>query len=57
MKGVHIPDNLLTHIQEEASRVHHGRIIIDINSDRPDKIDVITESRERFKGKPTSHEG
>lgn len=50
VKGVEIPDNLINHIKSEAMRIHHGRIIIEINTDRPDKIDVITESRARFNG-------
>lgn len=51
MKGVEIPENLLQHIREECARIHHGQIRIEINADRPDKIDVITEYRERFTGK------
>lgn len=57
MKGVIIPPNLLEHIRNECTQIHHGRIIVEINADSPNKIDVITESRERFKGKPVSHEG
>lgn len=49
-RGVEIPQNLLNHIKDEAGRIHHGRIIIEINADKPGKVDVITESRERFKG-------
>jgi hypothetical protein len=48
MSTVHLPDNLLAYIKQEAERMHHGRIIIEVNVDKPDKIDVITESRERF---------
>jgi hypothetical protein len=43
-----IPENIVRHIQEEASRVHHGKIVIELNEDK-DKIDVVTEHRERFK--------
>lgn len=42
-----IPGNLLEFIQSEAKRVHHGRIILEIN-ETSEKVDVITESRERF---------
>lgn len=48
MAGVHIPDNLLLYIRQEVARMHHGRIIIEVNVDKPDKVDVITEARERF---------
>lgn len=51
MSKIQIPDSLLTYILQEAERMHHGRIIIEINVDKPDKIDVITESRERFSGR------
>jgi hypothetical protein len=50
VKGVVIPENLLQHIKDEAKRIHHGRIIVEINADKPGKVDVITESRNRFKG-------
>ena len=53
MSKIQIPDSLLTYIVNEAERMHHGRIIIEINTDKPDKVDVITESRERFSGKPS----
>ena len=43
-----IPDTLLAYIRQEAQRMHHGRIIIEINADKPDRVDVITENRERF---------
>lgn len=43
-----IPENLLAFIKTEARRIHHGRIIIELNA-TSDKIDVITELRERFK--------
>lgn len=49
--GVEIPDILLQHIKEECARIHHGQIRIEINADKRDKIDVITESRERFSAK------
>lgn len=48
--GVNIPDNLLQFIREEASRIHHGKIVIEINRDKPNKIDVVTEHRQRFQG-------
>jgi hypothetical protein len=51
MSKIQIPDSLLTYIVNEAERMHHGRIIIEINTDKPDKVDVITESRERFSGR------
>lgn len=49
-KGVEIPQNLLDYIAEQARGIHHGVIRIEINTGMPHKIDVITESRERFKG-------
>lgn len=42
-----IPANLWKHVQDEVRRVHHGRVIIELNK-TSDKIDVVTESRERF---------
>lgn len=42
-----LPDNLLRYIQEEAEKIHHGRIVVEINSSSG-KLDVITEVRERF---------
>lgn len=43
-----IPQALLDYIRAEADRIHHGRIIIEINADKQNRIDVITETRERF---------
>lgn len=48
MKGVDIPQNMLDYIAEAARGIHHGTIRIEINADTPHKVDVITESRERF---------
>lgn len=42
-----IPNNLMDFVKSEAKRVHHGRVIIEINQ-TSDKLDVVTESRERF---------
>ncbi len=42
-----IPENCIEYVKKEAKRVHHGKIIIEINETN-DKIDVVTESRERF---------
>lgn len=42
-----IPEALISFIKEEATRVHHGKIIIEIN-ETAKKIDVITEARTRF---------
>lgn len=42
-----IPDVLVNHIRQEAGKIHHGKIIIELNETN-NKIDVITESRERF---------
>lgn len=53
MRGVEIPQNLLEYIAEQARGIHHGVIRIEINTDTPHKIDVVTESRERFKGERT----
>lgn len=47
---MNIPNNLVDFIKSEAKRVHHGRIILEIN-ETSDKVDVITESRERFQQK------
>ena len=46
--GIKLPEELVQHIKEECMRIHHGRIIIDINASSK-KLDVITESRERFR--------
>ena len=48
-KGVEIPQNLLDYIAEQARGIHHGVIRIEINTDTPHKVDVVTESRERFR--------
>lgn len=48
MKGVEIPQNMLDYIAEAARGIHHGTIRIELNADTPHKVDVITESRERF---------
>lgn len=42
-----IPDNLISYIKEQAGKVHHGRITIEINETIP-KIDVVVEHRQRF---------
>jgi hypothetical protein len=41
-------DKLLSHVKNQVALVHHGRVIIEVN-ETSNKIDVITESRERFK--------
>lgn len=51
-RGVEIPQNLLDYISEQARNIHHGVIRVEINTDAPHKIDVVTESRERFRGEP-----
>lgn len=43
-----LPENIIDFIKAEANRIHHGKIIIEIN-ETSDKIDVVVESRERFK--------
>lgn len=48
---MNIPETLFTYIKEEASRIHHGRLIIELN-ETSNKIDVITETRERFPNCP-----
>ena len=40
-------ENIIWYIKEEAKRIHHGCIKIEINTTSK-KIDVVTESRERF---------
>ena len=42
-----IPDSLIDYIKSEAQRIHHGKVIIEINQ-TSDKVDVVTEHRERF---------
>ena len=42
-----LPENIIEFIKQEASRIHHGKIIIELN-ETSDKIDVVVESRERF---------
>ena len=46
--GVEIPDSLLEYIREQARRIHHGTIRVELNVDKPGKVDVVTEMRERF---------
>lgn len=48
MRGVEIPQNLVDYIVETARSIHHGTIRIELNADNPHKVDVITETRERF---------
>lgn len=43
-----LPENLLQYVQEEAARIHHGRIILELNA-TSDKVYVVTEVREQFK--------
>ena len=47
-RGVEIPQNMLDYIADAARGIHHGTIRVEINADTPHKVDVITESRERF---------
>ena len=42
-----IPENLFNYIKDQAKKVHHGRITIEINK-TSNKMDVIVESRQRF---------
>lgn len=44
-------DKLIAHLRKEAKDVHHGRITIELN-ETANKIDIVTESRERFKNEP-----
>lgn len=46
-----LPDCVIDHIRSEAEKLHHGRIILELN-DTSDKIDIVTEGRERFKKDP-----
>jgi len=48
MKGMELNDNLVGYIKSEVKRIHHGRVVIEINASSK-KIDVVTERRERFK--------
>lgn len=44
-----LPENLIEYVREEALKLDHGRIIIEINASSG-KLDVTTECRERFWG-------
>ena len=50
--GIHLGKDTLDSIQAMARNIHHGRIIININTDKPDRVDVEVEYRERFRGVP-----
>ncbi len=43
-----IPENILKYIADESERIHHGRIVIEVNADKPGRFDVVSERRERF---------
>ena len=49
-------ENIIEHIKQEAERIHHGKLIIEIN-DTAGKVDVVTESRERFTERKAKKEG
>lgn len=42
-----IPDNLVEYVKEEARRIGHGTITIEIIEERG-KVDVVTQRRKRF---------
>jgi hypothetical protein len=46
--GVEIPQTVLDLIKETARSMRYGEIRIEIRADRPRKVDVVVESRERF---------
>ena len=43
-------ENIVDYIKSECERIAYGRVIIELN-DNSDKIDVITEVRQRFNKK------
>jgi len=45
--GIELPEEIVQHIKEEARRIHHGQITIELNA-TSGKIDVVSGSRERF---------
>lgn len=53
--GVKLSDDVLNSIRMVAQNIHHGRIIIEINTDKPNKVDVCVEYRERFDGVPVTN--
>lgn len=55
--GIHLSDSIIEHIRKAASEIHHGRIILEINADKADRVDVLVEYRERFKESPTELPG
>ena len=42
-----IPQNAIDHIKAEVEKINYGRVVLEINS-ISGKLDIITESRERF---------
>ena len=50
-------ERILHYIQTEVEKIHHGRIIIDLNDTRKN-VDVTIETRERFQdGTVSIHPG
>lgn len=46
-----LTENLINYIKKEVENIEFGRVIIEVNK-TSDKIDIITENRQRFvKGK------
>lgn len=48
-----IPENLMAYVKAEAEKIRYGRVVIELN-ETANKIDVITETRERFERAPIS---
>jgi hypothetical protein len=46
--GVDLSENVLANIKQVARNIHHGRIVVDINADRPDMVELRVEYCERF---------
>ncbi len=45
-----VPDSVMEHIRSELESLEYGRVIIEIQA-TSNKIDVVTESRQRFPAK------
>jgi hypothetical protein len=55
--GIYLSEELIAKVRQAAEGIHHGRIIIEINTDKPDRVDVLVEYRERFKESPVELPG
>lgn len=48
MTGVVLSSEALAYIASKAATIHHGQIILDINADKPEKIEIQVIEKERF---------